>query len=127
MVETQEIIEVQQLQWEDSGNINLGEFKLTAYCSCYECCGKNPGDIGYKITKSGTVATEGRTVAVDPTVIPLGSRLIIDGHEYIAEDTGAVIKGNKIDVYIDDHHKALIFGRQDKEVILVTGGDNIGS
>ena len=51
-------------------------------------------------TKTETWPQEGRTIAVDPKVIPLGSRLIIDGiGGYIAEDTGGLIKSNKIDIY----------------------------
>ena len=50
----------------------LGEFKLTAYCPCMKCCGKTDG-----ITATGTTATEGRTIAVDPRVIPYGSTVTI--------------------------------------------------
>ena len=49
----------------------LGEFTLTAYCPCMKCCGKTDG-----ITSTGTTATEGRTIAVDPLVIPYGLSLI---------------------------------------------------
>lgn len=41
-------------------------------------------------------------MAVDPDVIPLGSRIMIDGHEYIAEDVGGAVKGNVIDIYTAD-------------------------
>ena len=51
-------------------DVCLGLFELTAYCPCSACCGKNDG-----ITATGTVATEGRTVAVDPTVIPYGTSI----------------------------------------------------
>ena len=66
----------------------LGEFKLTAYCPCAKCCGKTDG-----ITATGTLAAEGRTIAVDPRVIPYGSSVTIyfaDGtvHTYTAEDCG---------------------------------------
>ena len=43
-------------------------------------------------------------------MIPMGSHVIIDGHEYIAEDTGGAIKGNRIDVFFDSHQDALNFG-----------------
>lgn len=92
---------------------SLGTFKFTAYCPCFKCCGKSDG-----ITKTGTKATEGRTIAVDPNKIPLGSTVIIDGHEYIAEDVGGCIKGNKIDVFFDNHKTALDFGVQYKEVFI---------
>lgn len=51
-------------------------------------------------TKSGTCATSGRTVAVDKSVIKLGSELIIeDVGKRVAEDTGGKIKGSHIDIY----------------------------
>ena len=70
----------------------LGLFELTAYCPCSACCGKNDG-----ITATGTVATEGRTVAVDPNVIPYGTTIEViypDGSRarYVAEDCGGAIK-----------------------------------
>lgn len=92
---------------------SLGTFKFTAYCPCSKCCGKSDG-----ITKSGTKATQGRTIAVDPKVIPLGSTVVIDGHEYIAEDVGGGIKENRIDLFFDSHKEALNFGVQYKEVFM---------
>lgn len=92
---------------------NLGEFKITYYCPCAKCCGKSDG-----ITATGTIATEGRTVAVDPSVIPYGSTLVIDGKAYVAEDCGGAIKSNKIDIYVDDHQKALELGVDYFEVFL---------
>lgn len=91
----------------------LGEFKLTAYCPCAKCCGKWANGI----TATGTTATEGRTIAVDPRVIPYGSTVTLyyeDGtvHTYTAEDCGGAIKGNRIDVFFDDHQAARDFGVQ---------------
>ena len=43
-------------------------------------------------TATGTKATEGRTIAVDPDIIPYGTTVIIDDHEYIAEDCGVQLK-----------------------------------
>ena len=97
---------------------NLGTFKFTAYCPCSKCCGKSDG-----ITKTGVKATQGRTIAVDPKVIPLGSIVIIDGHEYIAEDVGGSIKENRIDLFFDSHKEALDFGVQYKEVFVKEKGD----
>lgn len=90
----------------------LGEFTLTAYCPCMKCCGKTDG-----ITATGTTAAEGRTIAVDPRVIPYGSAVTLyfaDGtsHTYTAEDCGGAIKGNRLDIYFDDHQAALQFGVQ---------------
>lgn len=90
----------------------LGEFTLTAYCPCMKCCGKTDG-----ITATGTTAAEGRTIAVDPRVIPYGSAVTLyfaDGtsHTYTAEDCGGAIKGNRIDVFFDSHEDARAFGVQ---------------
>ena len=90
----------------------LGEFKLTAYCPCMKCCGKTDG-----ITSTGTLAAEGRTIAVDPRVIPYGSTVTIyfaDGtsHTYTAEDCGSAIKENRIDVFFSSHDAARAFGVQ---------------
>lgn len=90
----------------------LGEFKLTAYCPCVTCCGKTDG-----ITATGTLAEEGRTIAVDPAIIPYGSSVTIyfvDGtsHTYTAEDCGGAIRENRIDVFFDDHQAAREFGVQ---------------
>ena len=88
-------------------------FLITAYCPCLSCCGKTDG-----ITATGTKATEGRTIAVDPNKIPYGTEVVIDGKTYIAEDCGGAIKGNRIDLYFDSHQSALEWGRQEKEVII---------
>jgi len=96
--------------------ISLGEYKLTAYCACKKCCGKTDG-----ITASGVKATEGITIAADTTVLPFGTEVIIDGHTYIVQDRGGAIKGNRIDVYFDDHSEALDFGVQYKEIYVKEG------
>ena len=98
---------------EDTWNA-LGEFELTAYCGCELCCGAWSDD--KSTTASGTHAAEGRTVAVDTDIIPLGSIVEIDGHEYVAEDTGSAIQGERIDIYFTSHNDALAFGRQSGQV-----------
>lgn len=84
--------------------VNLGSFKLTAYCPC-DICNYPYG--GYP-TALGTDYIEGRTIAVDPRVIPLGSIVEINipgegWHQYRAEDTGGKIKGNRIDILVNGH------------------------
>ena len=93
---------------------DLGTFKITAYCSCEKCCGI--WSDGYTATM--TKPTEGRTVSVDPKVIPLGTEIIIDGKTYVAEDTGKSIKGNKLDMYFDSHETALSYGVQYENVYI---------
>ena len=85
----------------------LGEFTLSYYCTetYSHICG------GGGSTASGTQVTANRTVAVDPSVIPLGTKLYIEGIGYrIAEDTGGSINGNKIDVAVETHNEAIING-----------------
>lgn len=100
---------------------SLGWFTITAYCACDKCCGKAPGHPDYGVTATGTRATEGRTIAVDPGVIELGSTVYFEGVDalvrgYVAEDTGGAIKGNRIDVFFDSHDAALEWGVRELEV-----------
>lgn len=97
---------------------NLGSFRLSFYCTCEKCCGA----YATGLTKSGTTVTEGRTIAVDPKVIPLGSRVYIDGYGvFIAEDVGSAIKENKIDIAVGNHEQALKLGIDEATVYLVAG------
>lgn len=89
-------------------------FKVTAYCACVKCCGKSDG-----ITASGTKATQGRTIAVDPRYYPYGTEIILNGKTYIAEDCGGAIKGNRIDLYFDSHQDALEWGVRYIEGVVV--------
>lgn len=106
--------------------VYLGEFKLTAYCSCYKCCGKwaynRPKDENGKEIVYGSIGEKliaGTSIAVDPSVIPYGSEVVINGKLYIAQDCGGAIKGNRIDVYFDDHDEALKFGVQYANVYML--------
>jgi 3D (Asp-Asp-Asp) domain-containing protein len=93
--------------------VSLGKFTITAYCPCAACCGKTDG-----ITASGTKAREGRTIAVDPNLIPYGTELVINGNTYIAEDTGGSVKGHKLDIFFNSHLEALEWGVQEHEVFI---------
>lgn len=103
----QEVAEIQAIQSAEPERDfkYLGQFKLTAYCPCEKCSG-----IWGKQTKSQTVAEEGRTIAVDPDIIPLGSKVKINGKVYTAEDIGAKVKGKVIDIYFDTHAEVEAFG-----------------
>jgi 3D (Asp-Asp-Asp) domain-containing protein len=109
--------------------------EATAYDLSIESCGKARTHPLYGITSTGTKATTGRTVAVDPTVIPMGSKLYIkfpksysnlDGI-YFAEDTGSKVKGKIIDIFLGEdkpgesivHKKADNFGRRRVEVSII--------
>ena len=94
------------------GYESLGLYTLTAYCNCSKCCG---GYAGRK-TASGTIPKAGRTIAVDPQIIPYGTVIYINKHKYIAEDYGGAIKGRHIDIYFSTHKECLEFGKQEAEV-----------
>lgn len=114
-IETDKEVDIQAIK-----PVNLGEFKLTAYCSCEECCGiwaKNrPNGVVYGAI--GEELKEDYSIAVDPDVIPYNSEVIINGKTYEAQDCGGAIKGNRIDVYFEDHSDALEFGVQYAEIFV---------
>lgn len=90
----------------------IGDFNLTAYCPCNICCEQWGGSPEGKTTSIGIGAYQGITIAVDPSKIPYGSKVYIEGVGVcIAADCGGAIKGNRIDVYFNNHSDALAFGR----------------
>lgn len=100
-------------------------FAASAYDLSYASCGKNPGDRGYGITASGMKAQKG-VVAVDPKVIPLGTKLYIESTDSypdygyaVAGDTGGAIKGNRIDLFMESHSEAINFGRRNVKVYIL--------
>ena len=101
--------------------LDLGEFRLTAYCACKKCCGKSDG-----ITASGAKVQQGITVAADTDILPFGTKVIINDHEYTVQDCGGAIKGNRIDVYFDSHEEALEFGVQYANVFISLTAENGG-
>lgn len=92
----------------------LGSYRLTAYCPCRSC-----SEGWGRRTSSGAIAASGHTVAVDPRLIPIGSKLLISGTVYTAEDIGGGVKGKHIDVFFDTHAQARQFGSQTAEVYLL--------
>ena len=93
----------------------LGVFDITGYCSCEVCCGKKEK----YLTKTETIPRAGYTVAADPSILEMGTKVEIGGIVYTVEDTGESVTGNVIDIYFDTHEEAVRFGRQRKEVYLV--------
>jgi 3D (Asp-Asp-Asp) domain-containing protein len=73
------------------------------------------------ITFTGTVPEVGRTIAVDPNVIPLGSKVYIPqfNRVFIAEDTGGKIKGLRIDVYMEDYDTCMNWGFKDIDIYIL--------
>ena len=85
-------------------------FEATAYCYT-----------GNR-TATGTWPSRG-TIAVDPTIIPLGTRLYVEGYgEGIAEDTGGAIQGHRIDLYMESEDECWDWGRRTVEVRIVEEG-----
>lgn len=93
---------------------HLGVFTVRAYTH-YHSSGAAPNK-----TATGTVPAAGRTVAVDPRVIPLGSKIHIAGvGERIAEDTGGKIRGKRLDFFLPSAKECRQFGVQTQEVRLL--------
>lgn len=81
----------------------IGNFKITAYCI-------------YGRTASGTTTTANRTIAADPSVLPYGTEVIINGQKYVVEDTGGAIKNNRIDIYMSTYNEAINWGVRNVDV-----------
>lgn len=98
--------------YEDSSSSSgqgtyLGNFTLTAYCNCAQCCGT-----AGNYTASGTWPQAGRTVAM--AGVPFGTQLLINGNVYTVEDLGTPY--GHVDIYFDSHEEALAFGLQSADV-----------
>lgn len=101
------------------------DVSASAYDLSYASCGKRPGDRGYGITASGMRAQVG-VVAVDPRVIPLGTKLYIEAPDgswvygmAVAGDTGGAIKGNKVDLFFNTYSECIQFGRRTARVYIL--------
>lgn len=87
-----------------------GACRITFYCPCTRCCGKDDG-----ITASGVQATPNHTVANGS--LPFGTRVIIEGQEYVVEDRG--VSGDQFDIYVSDHQEALNRGLYYADVYII--------
>ena len=97
---------------------------VTHYCICQKCCGKSPDHPAYGITASGRYATPYVSVAVDPSVIPLGSDVLVDYGDgviqyYRADDTGSGVGGKHIDLCVSGHQEARNLGVRTATVYVV--------
>lgn len=93
---------------------SLGSFRLTGYCPCYRC-----SEGWGRHTSTGTIAKANHTIAVDPHVIPYGSKVMINGVIYTAEDRGGGVKGKHIDIFFDTHAETRRQGTTLSEVFLI--------
>lgn len=89
---------------------SLGLFTATAYCPNKKSSGR---------TYSGTIPQPQHTISADTTILPLGTKVMIDGIIYTVEDVGSGVKGNKVDIFFSSRAEALNFGRQTKELFAV--------
>lgn len=98
----------------DANNRYAGTFKTTAYCPCYSC-----SEGWGRKTSTGATARASHTIAVDPKVIPYGTKVMIDGVIYTAEDRGGGVKGNHIDIFYDSHSETYQHGVRYKDVYII--------
>ena len=98
---------------EDMYGQKLENFQITYYCPCEICCDK-----ASKVTASGTPVAEGKTIATDPNVIPYGTKVIIGGHVFTAEDTGRKVQGNQISIYVNNHAEVSASDTENTDVYL---------
>lgn len=95
----------------DSGSSSqgtyLGNFTLTGYCNCAQCCGT-----AGNATASGVMPSAGHTVAM--AGVPFGTQLLINGTVYTVEDLGTPY--GHVDIYFGSHEEALSFGLQSADV-----------
>lgn len=85
------------------------KFKTTGYCHCEKCNGK----WAYGPLANGGMPVEGRTVAMGG--VPLGTRVLVNGHKYIVEDRG--VSGDHIDVFYNTHQDAWNHGKRTAAVV----------
>lgn len=96
---------------------SLGAVVTSGYCNCSSCCGSYAGGP----TASGVMPVEEHTIAVDSRdpLVPMGTRIIMNGTEYVVEDTGPLNRyGVNFDVYYDDHDVAEAHGHQTWEAYI---------
>ena len=99
---------IDDLKDSESELVYIGDFKLTHYCNeqFEHICGYGNG-----LTATGTQTTVGRTIAVDPKVIPYGTKVYIEGYGWrTAEDCGGAVNGNHIDILVNTHDQAESIG-----------------
>ena len=90
---------------------SLGEFTISYFCPCEICCNKEEG-----VTATGTPLVEGKTIAVDPSIIPYGTKVIIGGHVFTAEDCGVSVKRNRIKVFVNSHDEVTALSTSKEKV-----------
>ena len=106
---------------------NADSYELDCDTSFYYWHDDWPEGSGTGITYRGNKCIPWYTVAVDPNVIPLGSKVYINGREYLADDIGGAIKGNKLDIAVNSREEAFAYGRRWLRVKVVPPGSGYTS
>ena len=114
ILEKDKIIKESESRIKELEKVKIISMEATAYTDDIASQGKWVGQ-----TATGMKPQVG-VVAVDPKVIPLGTKLYVEGYgEAIAGDTGGAIKGNRIDLFMATRSECLEFGRQNIKVWIV--------
>ena len=105
-----------QVRWSSRGGGHSGirlreyEMRVTAYCACEKCCGKNSD----KTTASGHKIKRGDKFVAADERYPFGTEIIVPGYNNSEPvkvlDRGYVIRGNRLDVFFDSHREAREWG-----------------
>lgn len=113
---TKEVVKYEKLSTEKVQSFTAD---VSAYTAGYESCGKLPSHPAYGITANGNKVRKG-IIAADTNVLPFGTKVYIeDLGIFVVDDTGSAIKGNRIDIYMDNLDEAVKFGRQNKKLIIL--------
>lgn len=101
------VTDIMEVNLSEAEGWAVRRFRLTGYAPFDNKSGMcHDGDP--TTTASGSYPKAGRTIAVDPKVIPLGTQVWVEGHGWrVAEDTGGLIKGDRIDIMVDTYEEAL--------------------
>lgn len=114
-IHPREVIEAQEVEPEETKHL-YGVCTITFYDNGVCCCGQ----YAYGATASGVMPTVNRTVASN--CLPFGTRLLINGQEYVVEDRGdSNMNDFWIDIYVSSHEEALQRGMFSAEVYIIDG------
>ncbi|MBY0094753.1 3D domain-containing protein, partial [Priestia aryabhattai] len=111
----QQAAQQQQQQSQQQANGKSMTVEATAYtANCAGCSGTTATGVNLKSNPNQ------RVIAVDPSVIPLGSKVYVEGYgQAVAADTGGAIKGNRIDVFVSSDSAAQDWGRRSVKITVI--------
>lgn len=111
-----EVVKYEKLSTETAKSFTAD---VSAYTAGFESCGKMPEHPAYGITANGNKVRKG-IIAADTNVLPFGTKVYIEGLGiFVVDDTGSAIKGNRIDIYMDNVDEAVRFGRQNRKLVVL--------